>query len=238
MNLALFAPFVILGAVGSSHCVTMCGAMTSHFCAVPGEKLRSSKAFALLQTGRILSYGFMGALAGGIGSVPGTGAVGLVLRAMILGLSALVLLFVGLQLLGIGGAGHFVERIGAPLWKKVSAWVRPLSAARHPLAKVLLGSVLGWIPCGLSYSALVLSMNTGSAPGGALAMILFGLGTTTALYLATLAGAISLKPTIRFAGTFRTFAGVLLLVSAAIQTQAAMGQWSAPQNRAVACCKH
>ena len=49
-----------------------------------------------------------------------------------------------------------------------------------------LGLLWGWIPCGLVYSVLALTLLTGSATRGAATMLAFGLGTLPNLMLAGL----------------------------------------------------
>ena len=52
----------------------------------------------------------------------------------------------------------------------------------HPLKALALGIVWGWLPCGLVYSALALSLAVGDAARGALLMLAFGLGTLPMLF--------------------------------------------------------
>jgi hypothetical protein len=51
----------------------------------------------------------------------------------------------------------------------------------EPLTKFRMGLVLGFLPCGLVYAALLKSVESGTAAGGALTMIAFGLGTISAM---------------------------------------------------------
>lgn len=48
-------------------------------------------------------------------------------------------------------------------------------------SKFLLGLLLGFLPCGLIYAALMKAIGTASALNGALTMMAFGLGTSVAL---------------------------------------------------------
>ena len=52
----------------------------------------------------------------------------------------------------------------------------------------LLGVALGFLPCGFLYAALAAAAASASAPGGALAMLAFGLGTIPALVVVGIAG--------------------------------------------------
>ena len=48
---------------------------------------------------------------------------------------------------------------------------------RHAGQALVLGLVWGWLPCGLVYSVLVMSITTGNAIDGAILMLSFGVGT-------------------------------------------------------------
>jgi sulfite exporter TauE/SafE len=51
-----------------------------------------------------------------------------------------------------------------------------------------LGSLWGWVPCGMVYSVLMTALLTGSAMNGALVMLAFGLGTLPLLFSMGLLG--------------------------------------------------
>ena len=89
-------------------------------------------------------------------------------------------------LLGLYLAGWFpkfvvLEKIGMPLWRKIS----PISQKLIPVTKmyqaVLLGAIWGWIPCGLVYSVLIWSAASVDPYSGAMTMFAFGLGTMPAM---------------------------------------------------------
>jgi sulfite exporter TauE/SafE len=56
-----------------------------------------------------------------------------------------------------------------------------------PYGGIVAGTLHGLIPCGMVYLAIAGSLNTASAIPGARFMLLFGLGTTPLLFLASLA---------------------------------------------------
>jgi hypothetical protein len=57
---------------------------------------------------------------------------------------------------------------------------------RGVASRYVLGAANGLLPCGLVYAALGIPLASGSAPVGAMAMALFGLGTVPALAALTL----------------------------------------------------
>ena len=171
---SLVAAF-LAGLIGSVHCIGMCGGIVGMLTAAQSKV--SSKAYihwVLYHCGRIFSYsiaGFIAGLAGGqvYDLFPPDRASEL--GAMISG--AFIIL------LGIHAAGWWrgLEILGGALWKKVSPVllrVIPPRAWKHSL---LAGMVWGWLPCGLVYSTLVLTVASGSGYGGMLIMLAFGAGT-------------------------------------------------------------
>ena len=75
--------------------------------------------------------------------------------------------------------------------------------------------VWGWLPCGLVYSMLTWSAAAGSASGGALIMLFFGLGTLPTLF--ALGG---LADRLRYWLTLRSLrlGGALLLILFGVHT--------------------
>jgi sulfite exporter TauE/SafE len=87
----------------------------------------------------------------------------------------------GLFLVGLLPSFATLEAVGAPLWRRLRPMGQRLLPLRTPLHGLFFGALWGWLPCGLVYSALSLSLLTGSAWRGALTMLAFGAGTLPAL---------------------------------------------------------
>jgi hypothetical protein len=131
--------------------------------------------------GRVLTYVVLGALAGFVGGV-------VELAGSLLGFQRAALILAGLVLvleaiLGLAGTGPLANTQGGRLFARVSGALGR-RIPRHPLG---LGLLLGLLPCGLLYSALIAAVSRGGPAGGALAMLLFGLGTAPALLGVSLA---------------------------------------------------
>jgi sulfite exporter TauE/SafE len=164
MSAALLGAF-LAGLAGSPHCVLMCGPFAA-------ACVRASGAGGVLawHLGRVASYAALGALAGlAGGAVPGppwlTASVG-----------AALLLWFAAALAGLVPEPRLLVPGAAAAGR--------LLAARTPAAQFAFGLVNGLIPCGLVYSALSLPVALGSPGAGALAMALFGAGTSPALSVA------------------------------------------------------
>jgi hypothetical protein len=199
--LALF----LLGLASGVHCVGMCGGIVTAFTApqplVPGRGMwRMQLAF---NSGRIASYAAAGVLAG----LAGAGAYAIAAapaQAALAAAANLMLVLIGLYLAGVSGAATWIERLGAPLWRRL----QPLALRLRPHSFAA-GAVWGWLPCGLVYGALAAAAATGSPARGALAMLAFGLGTLPWLLAAGMA-AVRLRGWVS-QRAFRVAAGSLVL---------------------------
>ena len=174
---------LLAGLAGSLvHCLGMCGpfvlgqvvADSEH---APrgryGEWHRLAGASLLpYHLGRLTTYTVLGAIGGAATALftATTGFAWLSAALLVLGALLMILQAIGLAL----GAA-------SPLSRLVTRLAAPVSASRHPLARYALGLVLGLLPCGLLYGALAAAAGTGSARGGAIAMLAFGMGTVPAL---------------------------------------------------------
>ncbi len=88
---------------------------------------------------------------------------------------------------------------------------------RHgPWGIVLLGALNGLLPCGLVYSALLMTATAGGPGPGAVGMALFGVGTLPALLVVGLgAGALGVRlrqTLVRVAGAFIVVVGLQLVL--------------------------
>ena len=175
---------MVVGFLGSPHCVAMCGGIAGALSvALPPERRCGPAAVAhhaAYSAGRIASYALAGALAGALGIafarlLGDSGVIALRTAA------AALLVALGLSLAGWWRGLARLEALGARLWRRIAPLAARLRPGRSPLGAFALGTLWGWLPCGLVYSALALAAATGSAAGGALLMAGFGLGTLPAL---------------------------------------------------------
>lgn len=136
---------------------------------------------ALFNTGRVLSYVAAGALLGTLGQTFYTSINWPLAHLTLQIVAALLLAGIGLYLAGWFPRFALIERIGAPVWRKLEPLGRKLLPVRTPGGALLYGVIWGWLPCGLVYTTLLLTL---AAPGprqGALFMLAFGLGTLPAV---------------------------------------------------------
>ena len=93
-----------------------------------------------------------------------------------------------LLLLTIERAFNHVWKVSEPrpLWRRLQPLTRRYLPVRTARQALLAGAIWGWLPCGLVYSVLTMTLLTGSAVRGALTTLAFGLGTLPNLMLAGL----------------------------------------------------
>lgn len=190
MPAALAATALLMGLAGGGHCLAMCGPLCG---ALSAGAARGEGAVAVvrlprdpdtaywhrtvaLQGGRLVGYAAAGAVAAtamqGFAWLTGqTGA----LRPLWT-LAHLVALAWGLLLLLQARQPAWVERIGRAFWRRAE----PL--LRTPGRVWTAGLLWTFMPCGLLYSALLVAALSGGPADGALAMLLFGLGSAVWLF--------------------------------------------------------
>jgi len=203
-ELALGTAF-IAGVLGSTHCLAMCGGLATALGTARDGGSRWQPP--LYQLGRILSYGLGGAIVGSLGEAAGMGfETSRWSEVLRLG-TALIVVFIGLNLaLGAGSQPRWLrgpERLGALVWRRLAPLARGGLMTTQPALRALtMGLLWGWLPCGLVYSVLLAAAFAGGALGGGATMIAFGLGTLPAMLGLSYAGA-------RFAIRHGSFARVL-----------------------------
>jgi len=171
VSLGLLAGIVATSAVGSVHCVAMCGPLAGLHGGASSVRLA-----AMHSLGRVTTYVLLGALAGLFGSALDlAGSLGNVQRAATL-LSGGFVLGWGVYLLVRGRAAG--RREGATRFG--DALVR----IRHEPPRLrawLMGTLTGLLPCGWLWAFVVTAAGTGGAGAGAAVMFAFWLGTVPAM---------------------------------------------------------
>jgi sulfite exporter TauE/SafE len=182
MLVNLFVPMLLVGLVTSVHCVTMCGTMVLSY-AIKGDNggpfLKRMLPHFGYHAAKITSYVLVGMLLGAIGSAFNLG-----------GIRGYVTLFAGtfMILMGLNMTGKFpwlrwitlrppkfMTRALMSLRRKAKS---DEAAGESDLATpIMFGALGGLMPCGPLQSAQIASAGAGSAAGGAIAMLGFGLGT-------------------------------------------------------------
>lgn len=198
----LLAPLIV-GFVGSLHCLGMCGPLVMAYSLYIGNSGYQSPVASLWQKGlshhaafhlgRLITYGLLGALAAGFTHLVGLQPLLATLRPNISFLGGIVMVGFGLILLKVlpwpslpfisSGSGSFFQRFFPPLFQ-----------SQRLISKVALGLATGFLPCLLSWAMIVKAATTQNLWEGFSTMVSFGLGTVPVLFVTGLsASLLSLK---------------------------------------------
>ncbi|MGB4673077.1 MAG: sulfite exporter TauE/SafE family protein [Azovibrio sp.] len=180
---SVFLALFLVGLLGGTHCVGMCGGIVGALSLGGPPRLSLHLAYNL---GRILSYALAGAIVGALGAGSMALSEQLPLRLVLMLFANLMLVALGFYLLGVTRALALTEQLGQRLWHRLQPLGKRFLPARTVARAFPLGLLWGWLPCGLVYSALATALGAGSAGKGALLMLAFGLGTLPNLLLAGL----------------------------------------------------
>ena len=210
--LATMLALLAAGLAGSLHCVGMCGPILAGFQLARRDVSRFRSDFFAYHAGRIWTYALLGFAAGSFGTRLRLEADRLGWQRPLSVLFAGVVLAAALVLLGVFRAPRRLEALlrscGAA---RVQARLAVIARAPGAGPRLLLGAVMGFLPCGLVYAMLAVVSVFPTPAHAALGMLIFGLGTIPALSVVLLLGR-SLSPWARRHGP-RFVAGALLLAA-------------------------
>ena len=187
---ALYLVFLSSGfTVGFGHCIGMCGPIVVSL----SLNVRAKGALiphVLYNAGRVNTYALLGAVMGATGSFTGVAGSLVGIQKGVMIFAGVVIVIMGLAMAGWVPAGKVFGDYfpTAGIFATLLRWA---SATRSSLAYYPLGLILGLLPCGPVYTALVATaragMEAGSPIEGSLMglglMLAFGVGTVPALLL-------------------------------------------------------
>lgn len=201
---------LLIGLLGSSHCLVMCGGIASALqLSVPAERRNSGHTYPLLlSAGRLTTYSLFGALVGyfGLTAMQLAGASMLWLRL----LAGVLLVAMALYIARLWFGLTQLERLGQKLWQRVQPYTKALLPLDSATKAYRYGLLWGFLPCGLVYSTLSWSLASGSPWHGALLMLSFGLGTLPAILV--VGGAAQLLRQLKSALWFRYSTAAILAI--------------------------
>lgn len=156
---------LLLGFLGSAHCLGMCGGFVTAL--ARGPQFRRHQVN--YQVGRLLGYAFLGAV---------LGVVGMTLKDLWPAWGQkLALIMAGAVMIALGCGLH----LKAPPLGRLLPWLGRLTRSRSREGSVLLGMVTSLLPCGLLYAAYARAAAASNPVEGGLLMATFWLGTVPAL---------------------------------------------------------
>ncbi len=172
---------LILGLLGSFHCIGMCGPIAFM---LPVDRKNSFKKImqvSLYHFGRLLTYSLIGLVFGLVGK-------GLYIFGIQQQLSIIIGVVMIIAVL-IPYNSFNKYNFSKPLYRLISKIKSALGKElkkKSPDTFLTIGLLNGFLPCGLVYMAVFAAIASGSAMKGSLYMFVFGLGTiplmTAAIY--------------------------------------------------------
>lgn len=200
------SPFILglsIGIVGAFHCVGMCGPLVM---ALPIGKLEPWRRAIY-----VFSYHFMRIVA----------YLSLAILVFMIKLPFVITHFFGFLSLFFGVFLLFISLFQWMPQVKFSVWIRGqisniyqhwMQQPRSLIKIAGLGFINGWIPCGLTYSALASSLLFSSLDQSVLLMLGFGVGVFPVMFFTTWFGQALLK---RF-GKYQKYLSQIILILVAL----------------------
>lgn len=208
MDSALMISALVMGLLGSFHCIGMCGPLAL---SLPVQHLQGFKKFLgiiLYNLGRVITYATLGFILGLIGN-----------QFVFFGWQQKISIALGILFLLYLIFSLFPTRVKSINWP----WKQPVMKAlgkmyqsKNLSSVFIIGLLNGLLPCGLVYMALAGAFAAHHPSQSALFMGIFGLGTFPAMMSISFLGnviSLSFRNKIRKATPFIIgFMGLLLIV--------------------------
>ncbi|MBC2581816.1 sulfite exporter TauE/SafE family protein [Clostridium sp. DJ247] len=195
---ATYIVLFIVGILTSIHCVGMCGGimLSQSLSKENTNKLGAITPTLLYNLGRIISYTILGGIVGALGSV----------LSLSIKTQAALQIFAGLFMIIMG-----FNMAGFSLFRKLQIklpWSF-CSVKNKPKTPFMVGILNGLMPCGPLQTMQLYALGTGSAVKGALAMLIFALGTVP---LMLVFGAVSGMLSKGYTKKILKYSGILVIV--------------------------
>jgi sulfite exporter TauE/SafE len=171
------------GALGSVHCVGMCGPLAL---SLPGADRLPGRFLVerlLYNGGRVITYAVLGGLVGLVGRVVSLAGFQQVLSVGIG--TAMVLVAI---VPWVGRQVRRLEQAPSAFLRRVTAPIGTLYRSGGPAAMLLIGLLNGLLPCGFVYAALATAVTAGDPLASMTFMAAFGMGTGPAMLGVSLLG--------------------------------------------------
>ncbi|HSN61408.1 MAG TPA: sulfite exporter TauE/SafE family protein [Ferruginibacter sp.] len=207
--ITLFITALVIGALGSMHCVGMCGPLALSLPVVAESNAGRMFYTLLYNLGRVVTYAALGAVLGVVGA--SFALVGYQ-QALSIIAGAVILLYLvwphnKWMLISNSRVQHFFAQIRNSLGK--------LFSRKNYQSVFFIGLLNGLLPCGLVYMAIAGAVSTASVAKSSLFMAAFGLGTLPVMWSVAFFGSFAdfkTRATIRKAYPYLMFFMACLLI--------------------------
>jgi len=202
-----YGALFLIGLLTSIHCVAMCGGINLSQC-VPdanansknGEKCSNLRPSILYNLGRVISYTIVGGIVGTLGSVVGFSGTAKGIIAIIAGV------FMVIMALNMLNLFPWLRKFNLRMPKIFARKINDQKKSNSPL---YVGLLNGLMPCGPLQAMQLYALSTGDPLQGAIAMLLFSLGTVPLMFGL---GAISSLLSKKFTSKMMTASAALVLI--------------------------
>ncbi|WP_298484413.1 sulfite exporter TauE/SafE family protein [uncultured Maribacter sp.] len=202
---------LLLGLMGSLHCVGMCGPIAFMLPVDRESNLKKFTQIFIYHFGRLLAYSIMGLLFGLLGK-----------SLQVFGLQQKLSIIIGVVMILvilIPYKTFHKYNFSTPIYKVISKVKSQLGKElqkKTPDTFLTIGFLNGFLPCGLVYMALFGAIAMASIWEGSLYMVLFGIGTiplmTTTIYFSNLLKGVTKQKVQKLIPTFVIIIGVLFIL--------------------------
>jgi sulfite exporter TauE/SafE/plastocyanin domain-containing protein/copper chaperone CopZ len=195
---ASYAVLFVVGVLTSLHCVGMCGGimLSQSLSKESKNKFEAIQPALLYNIGRVISYTLLGGIIGALGSVF---SLSIVAKSAMQIIAGVFMILMGFNMAGFSTFRKFHIKL-------------PFSACKvknKSGSPFIVGLLNGLMPCGPLQTMQLFALGTGSATKGALAMLVFSIGTVP---LMLTFGALSGLLSKGYTKKILKFSGVLIIV--------------------------
>lgn len=173
---------LILGLLGSLHCVGMCGPIAFMLPVDRSNSLKKISQIGVYHFGRLLAYSLIGLVFGLVGKSLYIFGIQQQL-SIATGIIMIILVIIPYKTLGKYNFSRPLNKLISKVKSSLGKALKKKSADTF----LTIGFLNGFLPCGLVYLAVFGAIATGSLFEGSFYMVLFGIGTiplmTSAIYL-------------------------------------------------------
>lgn len=178
----MFYTALILGLLGSFHCVGMCGPIAFLLPLDKKSKAKGIFQFTIYHVGRLFMYTVLGAIFGTLGR--GLNLFGVQQQiSIVIGVLMILVILIPIKTFNRYNFSKPIYRLVGQIKSAMGNRLKQRDSSTF----FTLGYLNGLLPCGLVYMAIFGAVASGSIINGGLYMLGFGLGTiplmTTAIYL-------------------------------------------------------
>lgn len=218
---------LILGLLASVHCAGMCGGLQSalqqpQVIRTPSQNLQH---LIVMNVGRVIAYVVAGLLVAWLGLELLQPIIAQLAAGVPRYLVAVLLLLIGAHLLLPNvQVLSFLEPIGAGMWRLASRLIPGVTNAGY-MSSFSRGLLWAFLPCGLLYAVLMVSLFSATPAEGAAVTAGFGLGTLPSMLLAGSAY-VKLKQSLQNKGV-RTLGGIFFVQGAVLML---IAPWIVPTS--------